>query len=196
MKENLETLYKNQPVLLDRVLLNIRRALSSKLKWLDFAFGRAYRLTENSAELSSFIYPAVYKGDGEYLSVLPNDNFGNFSWFDIYDPQKLIKATPALTQYNISGALIFWYDLRSIYTDNDFLYTEEVKNEIISVLTSPGLLSTAGHLAITDIYERPENIYKGYNLQKVDKQFFIYPYASLRIEFTITTRELCQRYTM
>ena len=61
---------------------------------------------------------------------------------------------------------------------------------------------------INKVYERFENIYKGYALEKVynnfsyrgegiqdiDKQFFMHPYAGLRFEFSITTRELCQRY--
>ena len=78
------------------------------------------------------------------------------------------------------------------------------------VLTTPGLITTTGKLVINDIYERFENIYKGYSIEKIynnytykgegiqdiDKQFFMYPYAGIRIEFTLTTRELCQRYIL
>ena len=38
--------------------------------------------------------------------------------------------------------------------------------------------------------------YRGEGIQDIDKQFFMYPYAGLRIEFTLTTRELCQRYRL
>ena len=78
------------------------------------------------------------------------------------------------------------------------------------VLTTPCLITTTGKLVINDIYERFENIYKGYSIEKIynnytykgegiqdiDKQFFMYPYAGIRIEFTLTTRELCQRYIL
>ena len=78
------------------------------------------------------------------------------------------------------------------------------------VLTTSGLITTTGKLVINDIYERFENIYKGYSIEKIynnytykgegiqdiDKQFFMYPYAGIRIEFTLTTRELCQRYIL
>ena len=37
-------------------------------------------------------------------------------------------------------------------------------------------------------------IYSGEDIQSIDKQFFMYPYAGLRLEFSLTTRELCQRY--
>jgi len=211
MKENsVQIRYKDNPVLLDKVLQDMQTTLLVKLSWLNCAFGRAYKLVENRPDGAKFIYPAAYNGNGEYVSLLPNDNFGNFSWFDIYDPQKITQVVQSLPQYTFSGAIVFWYDLSSIYEDETVLHTEEVKDEIIRVLTTPGVITTTGKLTINNIYERFENIYKGYsiekiynnydysgqNIQDIDKQFFMYPYAGIRIEFTLTTRELCQRYIL
>lgn len=211
MKENsVQIRYKSNPVLLDKVLQDMQTTLLVKLPWLNYAFGRAYKLVENRPDGAKFIYPAAYNGNGEYVSLLPNDNFGNFLWFDIYDPQKITQFVQSLPQYTFSGAVVFWYDLSSIYEDETVLHTEEVKDEIIRVLTTPGVITTTGKLTINNIYERFENIYKGYsiekiynnydysgqNIQDIDKQFFMYPYAGIRIEFTLTTRELCQRYIL
>lgn len=211
MKENsVQIRFKEDPVLLDKILQDMQKSLMNKLKWLNCAFGRAYKLVEHRPDGNKFIYPAMYNGNGEYVSLLPNDNFGNFSWFDIYDPQKITKVVQSLPQYTFSGAIIFWYDLSSIYEDETVMHTEEVKDEIMRVLTTPGLITTTGKLVINDIYERFENIYKGYSIEKIynnytykgediqdiDKQFFMYPYAGIRIEFTLTTRELCQRYIL
>lgn len=209
MKErSVQIKYKDKPVLLDKILQDMQKALMEKLPWLNYAFGKAHRLVEHRADGNKFIYPAVYNGNAEYISLLPNDNFGNFSWFDIYDPQEVTPVTQALPQYTFSGAIVFWFDLTTIYDDPVFLYTEEVKDEIMQVLTTPGFISTTGRLEVTKIYERFENIYKGYSIEKIynnyaykgegiqdiDKQFFMFPYAGIRIEFNITTRELCQRY--
>lgn len=211
MKENsVQIRFKEDPVLLDKILQDMQKSLMNRLKWLNCAFGRAYKLVEHRPDGNKFIYPAMYNGNGEYVSLLPNDNFGNFSWFDIYDPQKITEVVQSLPQYTFSGAIIFWYDLSSIYEDETVMYTEEVKDEIMRVLTTPGLITTTGKLVINDIYERFENIYKGYSIEKIynnytykgegiqdiDKQFFMYPYAGIRIEFTLTTRELCQRYIL
>lgn len=196
MKENsVQIRFKEDPVLLDKILQDMQKSLMNRLKWLNYAFGRAYKLVEHRPDGNKFIYPAMYNGNGEYVSLLPNDNFGNFSWFDIYDPQKITEVVQSLPQYTFSGAIIFWYDLSSIYEDETVMHTEEVKDEIMRVLTTPGLITTTGKLVINDIYERFENIYKGYS-QDIDKQFFMYPYAGIRIEFTLTTRELCQRYIL
>lgn len=211
MKENsVQIRFKEDPVLLDKILQDMQKSLMNGLKWLNCAFGRAYKLVEHRPDGNKFIYPAMYNGNGEYVSLLPNDNFGNFSWFDIYDPQKITEVVQSLPQYTFSGAIIFWYDLSSIYEDETVMHTEEVKDEIMRVLTTPGLITTTGKLVINDIYERFENIYKGYSIEKIynnytykgegiqdiDKQFFMYPYAGIRIEFTLTTRELCQRYIL
>lgn len=211
MKENtIQINFKKNPVLLDKIIQDMQKSLTKRLKWLNYAFGRAYKLVEHRPDGNKFIYPAAYNGNGEYISLLPNDNLGNFSWFDIYDPQKITEVVQSLPQYTFNGAIVFWYNLNSIYEDSNNLYTEEVKDEIIRVLTTPGLITTTGKLSIKDIYECFENIYKGYSIEKIynnyiykgqgiqdiDKQFFMFPYSGIRIEFTLTTRELCQRYIL
>ena len=209
-EESVNIRFKSNPVLLDKILQDMQSGLMSKLKWLNYAFGRAYRLVEHRPDGNKFVYPAAYNGNGEYISLLPNDNFGNFCWFDIYDPQRITQVVQSLPQYTFSGAIVFWYNLDTIFSSAETLNTEEVKDEIVRLLTTPGIIKTTGKLEINSIYERFENIYKGYSIEKIynnytyqgediqniDKQFFMYPFAGIRIEFTLTTRELCQRYVL
>ena len=209
MVDNKIKIYKKaEPVLLDKIIQDIQDSLQERLKWLDVIFGKAHKLVEHRVEGDKFIYPAAYIGNSEYVSLLPNDNFGNFAWFDIYDPQNVFNVTQSNPQFSFSGAIVFWYDASTIYADTDAMYTEEIKNEIITALTTPGLIKQTGRLVINCIYECFENIYKGYSLEKIynnfsykgddiqsiDKQFFMHPYSGIRVEFEITTRELCQRY--
>lgn len=208
VEKNVQIRTKENPVILDKVIQDLQQVLKDKLLWLDKAFGRSYKLVEHRPDGDKFIYPAAYIGNSEYASLLPNDNYGNFSWFDIYDPQIVTAVTQSLPQFTFSGAIVFWYNLDSIFADSDVMYTEEIKDDVIKVLTTPGIIKTTGRLTINKIFERFENIYKGYSLEKVynsniykgdniqsiDKQFFMHPYSGLRVEFELTTRELCQRY--
>ena len=211
VERNVSVVKKDNPVLIDKVIQSIQESLAEKLKWLNYAFGRAYKLVRFDNNGEKFIYPAAYIGNSEYASLLPNDNFGNFCWFDIYDPQDVYAVVQSIPQLNFEGAIVFWLNLNTIFADSDAVYLEEVKDEIIRVLTGPALIkskSAGSRLTLNKIYERFENIYKGYALEKVynnfsykgegiqdiDKQFFMHPFAGLRFEFTITTRELCQRY--
>ena len=209
MKEvSVQIRFKKNPVLLDKILQDMQKSLMDKLKWLDYAFGRAYKLVEHRPDGDKFVYPAAYNGNGEYISLLPNDNLGNFSWFDIYDPQTITQVVQSMPQYTFNGAIVFWYNLDTIFESSETMNTEEIKDEIIRFLTTPGIITTTGKLVINNIYERFENIYRGYSIEKIynnytyqgsdiqsiDKLFFMYPYAGIRIEFSLTTRELCQRY--
>ena len=208
VERNIQVVEKQNPVLLDKVIQDMQQALKTKLKWLNYAFGKAYKLVEHKEGGDKFIYPAAYIGNSEYASLLPNDNFGNFCWFDIYDPQIITQIVQSTPQFTFSGAIVFWLNLNTIFADSKAVYTEEIKDEITRVLTTPGIIKQKGTLSISAIYERFENIYKGYSIEKIynnytykgqdiqsiDKQFFMHPYAGIRFEFEITTRELCQRF--
>lgn len=205
MRERIQINYKDKPVLLDKVTQDIQKALADNLSWLDCAFGKAHKHIEYTESGKKLVYPVAYTGKGEYMSLLPNDNIGNFSWLDLYDPQEITFSIPSRPRITLDGALVFWYDLSSIYEDDAFLHTEEIKDEILRLLTKPGFLKGRNHISITKIYEKPESVYKGYAIEKLydedgalgadlrflDKQFFNYPYAGLRIEFTLTIQELC-----
>lgn len=204
MKENsINIAYPANPVLLDKVLNAIQAKLTSKLAWLDYAFGRSRKIVSYNEGGSRDIFPAVYNNGGEYLSLLPNDNYGNFSWFDIYDPQQVEVLTPGRPKFSVKGALIFWYNQETIY-DNSLDNSESIKAEIISLLTTPGFMPYGAKLGITSIYDNFENIYKGYSIEQIytnaiygadsrrDKQYFMYPYGGLRIEFNLTYSESCQ----
>lgn len=207
-KERFEIPIKSKPVLLDKIIQDIQASLKTKLKWLDRAFGRAYKLVQHQEDGGKFIYPAAYIGNSEYVSLLPDDNYGNFCWFDIYDPQEIINVVQSTPQFTFSGAIVFWFNLNTIFTDSNAMYSEEVKDEIIRILTTPGLIQQTGRIEINRVYEKFENIYSGYSLEKIynnyqysgqdiqalDKMFFMHPYYGFRFEFNITTRELCQRY--
>lgn len=187
--------YKDNPVLLDKIIDDLRKKLMERLPWLNYAFGRAYKQMRYVGE-GKYVEPSFYIGNGEYISLLPNDNWGNFCWFDIYDPQSINTVQRSNPRLSFKGAIIFWYNQSLIFGDDEFLYNEEIKQQVVSALSEAGLLTNRGHIQIFDVYERLENIYRGYSLEKVyntylysgedleyiDKQYFMHPYGGLRVE--------------
>ena len=188
----ISVIHREKPVLLDKVLQHIQMSLTDNLAWLDLAFGRAYKIISTDTDGNKVKYPAAYSKNGEYISLLPNDNIGNFSWFDIYDPQDIINDIPLRPAVIVNAALVFWLDVSSVYEDDSMLHTEEIKDEILKVLTQPGTAGSGSKLVVNRVYEDPDNIYRDYN--SLDRQFFMHPYYSLRVEFTLKTRDLCQHY--
>lgn len=201
-RRNIRIPLKDNPVLLDRAIQSLQTRLSDNLAWLNYAFGRGYKMVEYQGD-DKVLYPAAYLGNGEYASLMPSDEFGNFCWFDIYDPQEVVVFTPGKSHLKISGAIVFWFNLNSIFADADANYSEEVKKEIIDVLTMPG--ASAGRLTIKAVYETLEKLYDGYSImraynpysyksegvQRLDKQYFMHPYAGIRIEFEMQINEVC-----
>lgn len=190
--------YSDSPVLLDKVIQRMRKSLLEELPWLNQSFGKAFLLYDNASVGSKFGYPAAYIGNGEYLSLLPNDQIGNFSWFDFSDPQAVKHLAHLAPTFTANGYLVFWYNIESIFDDTLCLHTEDVKKQVLDAMLSPAFLPSGCSIELKEVYDKPESIYKGYAaerptlVQPLDRQFLVYPYFGLRINFTLKMKSSCK----
>lgn len=182
--------------MLDKVLGFIQRGLTDSLPWLDVAFGRSQRLTK-VVEGKRIITPNVYcggwngHGENDYIEVSPDSGIGNFSFFEIEDPQT-IDAGPWAREIKAPFSLIVWFDLTRVYGEPDNRNTEYVKAQILRVLGGrSGWTLPHGRLTLNRIYERAENIYRGYTLSEIDNQFLMHPFAGFRFEGVLEFEEIC-----
>jgi len=184
------------PVMLDRIIGEIQKGLVETLPWLDVAFGRAQRLTkelEGRRIITPNVYCGGWKGHGanDYLEVSPDSHIGNFSFFEIEDPQT-IDAGPWAREIKAPFSLIFWFDLTRVYGEATNRNTEWLKAQILRVLNGrEGWHLTEGRILINRIFERAENIYRGYTLSEVDNQYLMHPFAGFRFEGVLEFSELC-----
>lgn len=195
-------------VMLDRVMAEIQDGLVQELPWLDVAFGRSQKLTkviENKRYVIPNVYCGGWNGHGynDYIEVTPDSKIGNYSFFDIEDPQTLVGEVWG-RDLKAPFSLIFWFDLRTIYHQNDNRNIEKVKADILKVLngrTSWHL--PIGRITINKIYEKAENVYRGYTLYtrelnkglsipEENNQYMMHPYCALRFEGTMEVPELCE----
>lgn len=187
----------DNPVMLDKVIGQIQQGLVENISWLDVAFGRAQRLTKN-VEGRSIITPNVYcggwngHGENDYIEVSPDAKIGNFAFFEVEDPQT-IEVSTWIRQITTPFALIVWFDLTRVYGVPDNRNTEYLKAQILKVLNGRGGWHLGdGRIVLNQIYERAENIYRGYTLSEIDNQFLMHPFAGFRIEGTLQFDELCE----
>ena len=182
--------------MLDEVIAQIQTGLVDALPWLDAAFGRAQRLTK---EISGkrIIVPNVFcggwrgHGPNDYIEVSPDAKIGNFSFFEIDDPQT-IDAGPWAREVRAPFGLIVWFDLTRVYGTASNRNTERIKADILRLLSGrTGWHLRQGRVAVNRIYERAENIYRGYTLSEIDNQFLMHPFAGFRFEGTLEYEELC-----
>ena len=183
-------------VMLDRIIGEIQKGLVDNIGWLDAAFGRAQRLTKKMNG-KTIVTPNVYcggwrgHGDNDYIEVSPDSKIGNFAFFEVDDPQT-IDAGVWARELSAPFALVVWLDLRTVYNSPKNRNTEALKAQVLRVLAGrTGWHLTEGRITIARIYERAENIYRGYTLSEIDNQYLMHPYAGFRFEGILNYAELC-----
>lgn len=188
---NIQVYKKSNPVLFDRAIQDMQAMFEHNFAWLTYVFGRAHKLVK-TFDGKNYEYPAVFIGNNEYHSVLPDDLKGNFLFFEVDDPQDFISLGPGIikSSLSISFAIVIWYALNTVYNTPNLHMGEDVKNDILQALNKPGVFSN-GHLRIVRVYEKPENIFRGYSLKQIDNQYLMFPYNGLRIECEFKIREVC-----
>jgi hypothetical protein len=184
------------PVMLDAIIGEIQNGLIENITWLDVAFGRSQRLSKNMNG-KKIVTPNVYcggwngHGENDYIEVSPDSKIGNFSFFEIEDPQT-ITARPWAREIKAPFGLIVWFDLTRVYGEADNRNTEKLKAEILRCLNgSDGWHLSEGRMMISRMYERAENIYRGYTLTEIDNQFLMHPYYGMRFDGLLEYPELC-----
>ena len=191
----------NAPVIPNAIMLDahigeIQQGLVDNISWLDAAFGRSQRLTK-MMNGKKIITPNVYcggwngHGENDYIEVSPDSKIGNFAFFEIDDPQT-IDAGPWAREIKTPFGLIVWFDLTRVYNSMTNRNTEKLKAEILHVLNGrSGWHLTDGRITINRIYERAENIYKGYTLSEINNQFLMHPYGGFRFDGILEYEEYC-----
>lgn len=187
------------PVLVDAMIAELQTILVVNLPWLDAAFGRSQRLSKKMNG-KTIVTPNVYcggwrgHGPNDYVEVSPDSKIGNFSFFEVNDPETVEWQYRQQMDIVTPFSLIFWFDTRRVFNVGDNRNISHLKNEILSLLNGrTGLrFQNGGHLTINQIYERAENIYRGYSLSEIDNQFLMHPFGGLRFDGTIKMLQPCE----
>ena len=177
------------PAFFDLIITQVQDVLKAKLSWLDYSFGRSQSLVRER-EGRDYRYPAVHIRDNDYQSVAPNNELGNFSFFTIFDPQEIDFQPHTTNNVTAKYALTFWLNLDSIFESSTERNTEELKTNILRILTRE-LFLTFGRLSVTGIQEEARNIYREYSLKEIDSQYLMQPYAGFRFEGNMLFNEVC-----
>ena len=177
------------PVLLDKVLGQLCDALAANVSWLTNVYEKAQRLIEKDVQGRDLYFPAIYTGETEYLSMLPDSRLGNFSFFDIPDAYRF----PEYNRYTVNKfftpfRLVVWFDERTIWGPG-VSNREQLKMDVLAVLGQTTLKE--GGLRIDKVCERHENIYSGYSLAEVDVQYLMVPYGGFAVEGELELSEEC-----
>ena len=185
-------------IMIDSALEKMAKALKDNIGWLDATFGHAQRLTA-TIEGKKYVTPNVYvgnstgRGKNDYLPLLPDSHIGNFSFFLIDDPEQIEWQQFQQMKTTTPISLIVWFDLRHVYDSSTNRNTEKLKAQILYELNgrNTGFAVNGGRIVISKIWERAENIYKGFTIDEIDNQFLMHPYGGFRFDGTLELETPC-----
>lgn len=168
------------PYLFDKLINELQQALKNGLPWLRHSYGRAERLVK-VIDGRRVYQPAVYQGNDQYGTLLPDDRWGNFSFFVLSEPQEMLNRMQTEIRIKAPFSLIVWCDMRrveKVMNLPDQRNTEYIKEQILGVLDTA--FPKKGSFTVQRIYERAENVFDGFTLDEVDNQFLMSPFAGFR----------------
>lgn len=183
-------------VLLDKEIDRVGRHLVRLVPWIENCYGRAERrktvaieedgyVVDNSNPRKTYYYPAVYVRDGEYLNLMPSDKRRNMCFFRV-DGAQTIGGEGRSFVVKANMSVIFWVNLRDLYGDEDYHWTENVKYDVLSALKS------CRDVRMTAVYEDMEEVWDGYTTRDcID--FMMSPWYGLRVTFELKSEQTCRR---
>lgn len=177
------------PALLDEAFIGINSKLLEYLPWLTNAFGKAQQLTRLDDKKRTIKYPGVYTGEGkEYASMLPNESYGNFSFWDV-DDYKVDWQSKQLQIITAKVGYVVWMNLNNVLAVNELRNLESIKEDILRFFSFMSMQRV--RLNFDTITESHDKIYKGYSIKEVKDQHLMHPFAALRFDGTIRYERWC-----
>jgi len=172
--------------LLDAAFAPTLSDIETALPWLTRCYGVATKLEKTGPDgKGKIMYPVVFAGGTEYIGLLPDESLGNYCWIDVEDGAELLRTTHRVRGVKAKAAFVFWLDVRKGFdgADPDTISVASLvdsANTALHRLRSPGLRTQ-----VTRNWVRSEHIYRGYNVNEIEHQFLMRPYAGFRIDLDV-----------
>ena len=181
---NLPTL--TNPLGVDLAIQNLQIELSNQLSWLEYSFGRAYLGREEQEKGKDYIYPAVYKGNGNYQDGSPNDNLisasffvvdgdYNYSDYEINEPNKM----------EVPISLIIWGDLEKISPNFDEHFGSVLLQDVLRTIRNFQEVKVRG------VADNENDVFSEFSVREENPSLFYYPYFCYRIDLDMAIQEDC-----
>ena len=174
--------------LFDKVFNNINEQLTASFPWLTNAFGKSQILVNNGGRVPSRI-PVVYRKDGSYIGVYPDQAKGNFLFHILGDPQIINFKRGFKSTISAKTSMVLWFNLNSL-NGTDTRDIESVKSDLLNFLSNK-LRTPFYSLSVTHVWEGAKNIYQEYTLSEIKDQYLMQPFAGLRFDFKVTVKQDC-----
>jgi hypothetical protein len=177
------------PIDMDLAIETLQEKLADGLPWLEKVFGRAREIPRKSADGKTIErHPMVYQSGGEYYPPLPNDALKSYSFFMAGQPRMFDESKPfdPIKFINSPIALIVWGNLKRIDPSVDYIFTERLINQTVSILNRNAKIEL---VRLFD--ENSREVFRGLTLNETHQGLLMYPYFAFRIEMNLKFQMTC-----
>ncbi len=151
------------------------------IDWLTVRHGRAWRVSESSTKQNKQKFKLLT--DGDFLTLAKDDDVSAFSFWVADDFETVIENGQG--GYEREVGLVVVANLPRI-GKKDYIYTEELKQEVMSVLT------TIPFCDVTRYYDNDtKRVFGGVNLENTGFELTVFPFATLRFNIKIKYGNYC-----
>lgn len=169
----------------DATIEFLRTRLDAQVSWLTGrSFGRARPIPRliDPVKGTKMIEPLVYISSKEYYPCYPNDALTAFSFWHVMTPRTPheYRDNSMPKNFSVPAALIVWGNLNKVDSSKDYIYTEELLNEVLAVL------NTSNKIEVLRIFDdEVKRIYQGFDIDPARLGLLMFPYFAFRIEVTL-----------
>jgi len=174
--------------MLDTVLLEISIHFKAELSWLNNCYTAAQKMIKQEKNKDIY-YPAVFTGNNQYLSLMPDSHLGNYSFFRMNDPETIEYYARNVNQITANFDMIFWFNLNKVFPTDTGRNLETLKMQILKEFRVMTL--TRGTIILNEIYKEAKNIFDGYTIKESQEQFMMHPYGALMFRGNLIYKEDC-----
>ena len=175
------------PAGLDRAVAEISTHLIT-YDLIDRSFGLSHKIIRKKGVegTTEEAVPVAYESDGvNHFTLFPNEDFGNFIFFDRTGSDEIINYKARRTaQYSTEIGLIFWGNLKTIYAlDWDQRTREHVKTDLVNILKLGRFRFSS--IEVLNITYTGSDIYPNYGVTELESQFLMRPFVGMRINLNL-----------
>lgn len=185
--KNPQILVVPNPQGLDAAIALVQNSMAS-LTWLQKIFGRAKIQPRKDVNGKKNYEPMVYQGGKDYYPVLPNDALQSYSFFRVVGSRNFqdVGNYQFTTWEQSTIEIIFWVNLKAIDSTKDYLFTDELIEDVKSLLSKEPKLNI-----ISVVDEDIREIYKGYTVKDEHRDLIMYPYQAFKFTCTLSYESTC-----
>lgn len=173
---------KKDARLADIPVAGIGERLAGLLPWIDNIYGICERLARKTPDGSLCFYPAWPEAGGYAIITPDGAEAKNYCFFVTEDPMRILGSG----KYEIGMSLVVWGDMRKVSGERNI---EKAKEDVLYALRKAR--TPSGRFVAEEVYERSENVFKGFTMPETANQYMMHPYFALRIYGKLYMNEIC-----